>query len=341
MQAFINELSNEKRLSVRTVKGVMLTGIRVGEWLAMVLGQVDFENNTITIDRAITKVCEYDENRNLTRRRTDVGDTKTYCSERRFKVSPVVTDVLREWREALPGHMRSSVKSVLTADELRNITAALKGIGSISKQSQIERILDKLHAGTDAVASLSEPIIIDLASYYKGQLTTKIEMIKKAVLERRLIEFDYFYDKGESHRRIEPYFVIFQWTAWYVFGFCTERQDWRLFKLLRLWNLSVCDETYTPREIPPEKREFNAHITEEIELVALFEPSEKYKLIETYGLDCFTETPDGILFECSFSSREYLISWLLGFGNKVKVLEPADIAEGVKAAAENILSRYK
>ena len=147
-------------------------------------------------------------------------------------------------------------KTVLTTDELSGIIAALKGIGSVSETSNIERTLDKLRVNSNTVVSLKEPIIIDLASYYKGDLTEKIELIKRAVLDTRLIEFDYYYDKGESHRRIEPYYVIFQWSAWYLFGFCAERQDWRLFKLQRLWNLFACDEVYSPREIPSLKQDF-------------------------------------------------------------------------------------
>ena len=232
-------------------------------------------------------------------------------------------------------------KSVLTADELSGIIAALKGIGSISNQSNVERTLDKLHANADAVVSLREPIIIDLASHYKGQLTSKIDLIKRAVLEMRLIEFDYFYDKGESHRRIEPYFVIFQWTAWYVFGFCLERQDWRLFKLTRLWNLSLCDESYIPRAIPPERRSLNERLTDDIKLVALFEPSQRYKLIEYYGMNCYTETDDGLRLEIGFTNNDYIIEWLLGFGSTVKVLEPEYIADRILAAAEKMISNYK
>ena len=232
-------------------------------------------------------------------------------------------------------------KSVLTTDELSGIIAALKGIGSVSDQSNVERTLDKLHANAGAVVSLREPVIIDLASHYKGQLTSKIELIKRAVLETRLIEFDYYYDKGESHRCIEPYFVIFQWTAWYVFGFCLERQDWRLFKLTRLWNLLLCDENYTPRDIPPERRGFNERMTDDIRLVALFEPSQRYKLIEYYGMNCYTETDDGLRFEIGFTNKDYIIEWLLGFGGAVKVLEPEYIADGITAAAEKIISNYK
>lgn len=234
-------------------------------------------------------------------------------------------------------------KSVLTADELSGIIAALKGIGSVSQQSNIERVLDKLRVNTDAVVSMREPVVIDLASYDRGQLTDKIELIKRAVLYGQIIEFDYFYEKGESHRHIEPYFVIFQWAAWYVFGFCLERSDFRLFKLGRLWNLRLCDERFAPREIPAEKRDFKAWFEEDKEhkLVALFDPSEKYQLIETYGLHCYEETAEGLRFEIKFTKREYILVWLLGFGGKVKVLEPEYIVENLKTAAENILSRYK
>ena len=232
-------------------------------------------------------------------------------------------------------------KSLLSVDELTEIIAALKGIGSVSECARIERTLEKLGVNSDSVVSLREPIIIDLASYYKGQLTEKIELIKHAIANGRVIEFDYFYEKGDTRRRIEPYVVIFKWTSWYVFGFCLERQDWRMFKLLRLWNLSLCDEFYAPREIPPERRDFGANFPDDITLIAVFDPTERYKLIEAYGLDCYTETEDGLLIEIDFTNREFLINWLLGFGGRVKVLEPQDVAEGIKQAAENILLRYK
>ncbi|MCL2665310.1 MAG: YafY family transcriptional regulator [Defluviitaleaceae bacterium] len=245
-------------------------------------------------------------------------------------------------------------KSVLTAEELSGIIAALKGIGSITEKTQIERTLEKLNANgsgragvsqsagqSNRAVSLREPIIIDLASHYKGQLTEKIETIKRAVIETRLIEFDYFYEKGDSHRRIEPYFVIFQWSSWYVFGFCLERRDWRMFKLLRLWNLKLCVENYNARAIPQKQRDFNAQFTDDIKLVAVFEPSEKYKLIESYGLNCYTETDEGLRMEIGFTNRDFLVNWLLGFGGRVKVLEPDCIADEIKIEAKKILSRYK
>ncbi|MCL2565076.1 MAG: YafY family transcriptional regulator [Defluviitaleaceae bacterium] len=231
-------------------------------------------------------------------------------------------------------------KSILTADELSGIISAIKGIGSVSESARIERILDKLGANSEAVVSMYEPVVIDLASHYRGHLTFKIETIKQAIIERRIIKFDYFYEKGENKRCIEPYLIVFQWTSWYVLGFCLERMDWRLFKLARLWNLCLCDEKYILRDIPPEKRDWNSHLTDDIKLVALFDKSAKYQLIESYGMDSYRESAEGLRLEIGFTNKSYMISWLLGFGDKVKVLEPFYIAEEVRETAKNILSIY-
>jgi len=230
-------------------------------------------------------------------------------------------------------------KSVLTRDELSNIISALKGIGSVSEKSSIERALDKL--GANAVVSMYEPVIIDLASFYKSDLTQKIELTKSAIREAKLIKFDYHYEKGQSFRQIEPYFVIFQWTSWYVFGFCLDRQDWRLFKLVRLQNLSICDSSYSPREIPEERRDFNSQFTDDTRLVAIFNSSEEYRLIETYGSDSYKKTSDGLRLDIGFTNRDYIISWLLGFGDKVRVIEPRWLAEEIQEIAMNVLKRYR
>jgi len=72
----------------------------------------------------------------------------------------------------------------------------------------------------------------------------------------------------------------------------------------------------------------------------VFDSSEKNRLIESYGPDSFTETQDGLRFEFGFTSMDYLVSWLLGFGDKVKVLEPANVAENIRDTAKKIFSRY-
>lgn len=232
-------------------------------------------------------------------------------------------------------------KSVLTTDELSGIIAALKGIGTVSEKAHIEQTLDKLSAGKDAVLSLRMPVVIDLASHYKGSLTQKIELIKRAVNQKQCIAFDYYYDKDMTRREIEPYFVLFKWTAWYVFGYCPMRQDFRMFKLQRLWDLALLEQTYIPRDIPPDKQDFNACLPDDKMLVAVFDPSTRYLLIEEYGLDCYTELKNGDLrLEIGFTNYDFTRSWILSFGDKATVLEPPEMADDIKRIAANLLKRY-
>lgn len=233
-------------------------------------------------------------------------------------------------------------KSVLTTEELSGMIAAIKGLGTVSEKTQIERTLDKLALHNDKVVSLRESIVIDLASNYKGVLTEKIELIKEAIRDNRVIDFTYYYEKGKCLRRIEPYFIIFQWTSWYVFGFCLKRQDWRLFKLGRLWELKVSEDKFNPREIPEEKRDFNTGYTDHLKLVALFDPSVKYQLLETYGPDSFTETSEGLLrLQIGYTNFDYTLSWILGFGDKVKVMEPLEMKERIYQIAKKIISDHE
>ena len=101
--------------------------------------------------------------------------------------------------------------------------------------------------------------------------------------------------------------------------------------------INNCGEIH---DIPCESLNSNTWFTDNIKLVAIFDPSEKYRLIETYGMYCYIETPEGLRLEVGFTNRDFLISWLLGFGSKVKVVEPISIAEDIKIIAKKILSRY-
>ena len=93
-------------------------------------------------------------------------------------------------------------------------------------------------------------MLIDLSSWYKGSLAPKIEMIHAAIEGREWIKFMYFSPKGESLREIEPYHLVFQWSNWYLWGWCRDREDFRLFKLNRMSDLCYVGEKFERREVP-------------------------------------------------------------------------------------------
>ncbi len=233
-------------------------------------------------------------------------------------------------------------KTVFTSDELQAVFTGLKGLDSISEVSHTDRLIDKLAIGKNAVISLTNNILIDLASHYKSSLTDKVQSIKSAIEGQTVITFRYYYSKGEVDRLIEPYLLVFKWSSWYVFGYCLEKGDFRLFKLNRLWNLYHTQKHFDERALPEEKIEFERYFTETIQLVAMFDQSVKYRLIEEYGVESFSDTDRGkLLFKMGFVSKESLLSWILSFGDAVEVIAPKEICSELKKQAINILKKYK
>ena len=155
------------------------------------------------------------------------------------------------------------------------------------------------------------------------------------------ISFSYIYEKWESLRTIEPYQLIFKWSSWYVWGYCLKRQAFRLFKLNRLWSLETDTDTFASRKLPD--LELDRHVSEaRIHLRALFEESQKYRLVEEYGPDCFQRKPEGgLLFERDFSSCSNMREWILSFGGRVEVLEPEQLRADLRQQAKKMLELYQ
>lgn len=230
--------------------------------------------------------------------------------------------------------------TVFTEQELTAIFTGLKSLDSVSHSASAEKLARKI--GISSSIQLADNMVIDLSSFYKDDLATKIEQIKRAIREKRCITFHYCYNKGEGDKVIEPYLIVFKWSDWYVFGFCGERQDFRMYKLRRLWNLQITDEVYTVREIPEEKKQFGSYMTDDYIISAIYDPSVKYRLVEEYGPSCFTEQEDGKLYtEWGFSAKSSALEWFLSFGDKVKVLGPPEMVELMKSALNSIKNLYE
>ena len=231
-------------------------------------------------------------------------------------------------------------KAFLTEAELQAVFAGLTGLDSVSEKPYSQGLREKL-SGREMNAQ--DVFLIDLASFYRVALTEKIERIRRAILGRQRIAFRYFYEKGESARAIEPYRLVFQWSAWYVFGYCMEQEDFRLFKLNRLWNLEVLAEEFSPRELPEGSFVFSGRLAAgNYRLKAVFAASEKYRLGGEYGLDCWTMLEDGrLLLERDFASYTNMRDWVLQFGDKAVVLEPEGLRAEILLQAENILRNYR
>ena len=233
-------------------------------------------------------------------------------------------------------------RTLLTSSDMQAILTGLRSLDSVSGTNKYQQLMDKLAVNNATTLSSNNHILIDLSSYYKNSLAPKIEQIQNAIENKEYIWFEYYAPGGESVRKIEPYLLIFQWASWYVWGYCTEKEDYRTFKLNRMLHLKVLPDTFAKRDIPKYEVSVEHVFAQNIFVKAMFEPDMKWRLIEEYGVDSFTVQTDGrLLFGFGFYDEEYLFTWLLSFGDKVELLEPNELREEFAGLADRIKKKYK
>ncbi len=233
-------------------------------------------------------------------------------------------------------------RTLLTSMEMQDILAGLRSLDSINETSRYSQLMEKLSAGSSDFMAGNQSVLIDLSSWYKTSLAPKIEQIREGIDRRIRLEFLYYSPKGTAMRRIEPYYLIFRWSSWYVWGWCIDREDFRLFKLNRMDQMKLSGETFEKRHVLLPDLNTEQIFPGGIQVKAVFEPECKWRLVEEFGADCFEELPEGrLLFHGNYTNKENLVTWLLSFRDQVVLLEPEEIREELTESLERMLDRNR
>lgn len=231
-------------------------------------------------------------------------------------------------------------RTLLSAADMQAILAGLRSLDSVSGTNRYAQLMEKLSAGSSTLLAGDTHIFIDLSSWYKASLSPKIELLHDAILTAHKVSFSYYAPKGESQRTVEPYDLIFQWTSWYLWGWCEKRKDFRLFKLGRMTDLRT-GEAFEKRTAPLPDLSPERVFPDMYQVKAVIQPEYKWRLIEEYGPDSFTIQPDGtLLFSFGFADKTSVVGWIASFGDGAELLEPAELRKDVLAFAEGIRKNY-
>ena len=231
-------------------------------------------------------------------------------------------------------------KSILSEQEQTQILMALQGIRIVEDEytrtllSKLSSVFQKQNVNW---------LEIDFSSWTKsGAGKDNFQKLQSAIFKSKIVAFHYYSGKGEVIKRVvEPLKLVFKSTDWYLYGYCSTRNDFRFFKLTRIRNLEITNGEYVrsiPEQIFVEEEKFEM---ETVKVTLLFDKSMSFRVYYKFD-DEVTENQDGsLLVETVMPNNELLISHILSWGDKVEVISPQNIRNKVSERAKKIYEKYK
>jgi len=233
-------------------------------------------------------------------------------------------------------------KSVLSENEQNEILIALQSLTATGYPS-IEVTLSKL-SGLFKKGDINW-IEVDFSNWGSNeQQKEKFNTLKDAIINNKIIIFEYFSSKGEkTSRRIEPMKLSFKAKAWYLKGFCLTRRDYRTFKITRMFDVKLTEGIYTKRQleevlIKPE----NDGVNNLIDLKLKFSSSVAYRIYDEFDEKAIIKNKDGSLsVDTSMPKGDWIYDYILSFGTTIEVLEPKKVRAVIISKLENMINKYK
>lgn len=233
-------------------------------------------------------------------------------------------------------------KSVLSEKEQDEILFALQSL-ALTQNPETDEVLSKLSSLFNK--SKTNWIEVDLSPWGSDKnKVCEFTILKNAILNHQIIEFTYFNSSGEkSSRKVEPIKLNFKVHAWYLKGFCLTQNEYRTFKISRMSNLEITQESFTDRMAEKRsvvKEEQNSQKWINVHLK--ISPQGAYRVFDEFDEKEITRNQDGsFTVETSLPESRWLFDYILSFGIDMEVLAPLNVRERVREKLNEIILKYR
>lgn len=169
---------------------------------------------------------------------------------------------------------------------------------------------------------------------------SKFEILKTAVIQCKEIKIVYENTKNErSTRIIQPLKLSYKSKEWYLKAFCMKQQDFRIFKLNRILELELSENTFIPRPYPDQNNDLQKICSR---IVLLFSKEIAYRVYDEFDETEIECQRNGDLMVCSeMPVDSWLIGYLLSFGVQVEIIEPKYLKGVLADQAQEIYKKNK
>lgn len=240
-------------------------------------------------------------------------------------------------------------RRILTLQDMVSILSALKGINAAFDDDKVGNAIDKIsslipHDKTQQIEQQLEQIIIDLMPWgFKDKHKESLKLIQRSISNQKLIKFIYENTRFEIlARTVEPMTLIFKGFTWYLFAYCHARNDYRLFRISRMKNITLLTENFQRRQISYHDYSNGSNDRNNWVTITLKFSADVRMRVEEYFENEIINTMDNgnLIVRVSLPQDDWIYSSILSFGEYVEVLEPEKLRLIIADKAKKIWSLY-
>lgn len=238
---------------------------------------------------------------------------------------------------------------VLTLNNLSSLLSVLKDINSTVDDIELESTIETLQNivpenKVDYLKLHSEQIIIDLHPYGDSpDQKALVKTIRQAITQRHVLTISYRnYDNLTSERQIEPMSLIFKNYTWYLFTYCLLKADYRLFRVSRISDYRIEEESFERREKSyHEIAALENEQTNMVPLVLKVSPIMKSRVEDVFNEEDIEILETGeLLVTATLPDKDWLFSLIFSFGDQIEVLAPTDFRRTIASKLRMMANKY-
>ncbi len=170
--------------------------------------------------------------------------------------------------------------------------------------------------------------------------------VRDALAAGRRVHLGYWVPSRDeiTERDVDPFRLVTVDDAAYLEGYCHASEAVRTFRLDRVTHAEVLDSAATPAEARPGRvRETPAafHPSDEDTVVVLDLGPEARWVPEYYACERVEDQPDGsVRVALRTADPRLVVRLVLRLGGAARVVEPGEVAQSVREAADEALEAY-
>ncbi len=175
-----------------------------------------------------------------------------------------------------------------------------------------------------------------------------LQKLRRALLERVTVRFRYHTryvqedQSSQNTREADPYGLVYFANAWHLVAYCHLRQGRRNFRLERMEDLELLNQTFQ-RPADLQMYEPDTEQAKQVIVRALFdhEVARWVREARPYATTSLEDTSDGLLLTLMVRQESEIRQWLLSWGRHVRVLEPESLRKQLLAEAEMMIRNHQ